>query len=69
MPFPDRTSPAQHHVAGLAGSPAVHRAERWWLAASSGAVPADAQLARALDRHAADLAAADRAVADAMDPA
>ncbi|MFC6067041.1 hypothetical protein [Streptomyces ochraceiscleroticus] len=47
----------------LAGTAAVYRGGRWWLDAHSGAVPSDDALTRALDRHAADLAAANRAVA------
>ncbi|MGW7516416.1 hypothetical protein ACWGJ2_12565 [Streptomyces sp. NPDC054796] len=47
----------------LADTPAIRWDGRWWLTAPSGAVPADAALTRALERHVADLAAADRVVA------
>lgn len=67
MPSPDQPVSEPHRAEGLAGTPAVHQADRWWLVASSGPAAADTSLAHALDRHAADLAAADRAVADAME--
>ncbi|WP_326692345.1 MULTISPECIES: hypothetical protein [unclassified Streptomyces] len=48
----------------LADTPAVRRNERWWLVTPSGAVPADEpSLARELDLLAADMDAANRAVA------
>ncbi|MGW1611671.1 hypothetical protein ACWCQZ_20010 [Streptomyces sp. NPDC002285] len=48
----------------LAGTPAVRRDGRWWLITPAGAMPAsDPGLTGELDRFAADMAAADRAVA------
>ncbi|WP_019546662.1 hypothetical protein [Streptomyces sulphureus] len=48
----------------LADTPAVCRDGRWWLVAPSGAIPADEPaLDRELDSLAADLGAANRAVA------
>lgn len=48
----------------LAGTPAVRRDGRWWLVTPAGAMPAsDPRLTVELDRFAADMAAADRAVA------
>ncbi|RSN18715.1 hypothetical protein DMH25_00160 [Streptomyces sp. WAC 01325] len=48
----------------LAGTPAVRRDGRWWLVTPAGAMPAsDPGLTSELDRLAADMAAADRAVA------
>lgn len=48
----------------LADASAVRRDGRWWLVAPSGAVPADAPvMAGDLDALAADMAAANRAVA------
>lgn len=58
------SSPLPPYVSNrLAGTAAVYRGGRWWLDARSGAVPSDDALSRALDRHAADLDAANRAVA------
>ncbi|POX43058.1 hypothetical protein C3486_02230 [Streptomyces sp. Ru73] len=56
-------SPSPYASHRLADTAAVYRGGRWWLDARSGAVPADAELTQALHRHAADLAAANRAVA------
>ncbi|WP_078942533.1 hypothetical protein [Streptomyces viridochromogenes] len=48
----------------LAGTPAVRRDGRWWLVTPAGAMPAsNAGLTSELDCFAADMAAADRAVA------
>ncbi|MEU6375890.1 hypothetical protein [Streptomyces sp. NPDC046909] len=48
----------------LADTPAVRRDGRWWLVTPAGAMPAsDPRLTSELDRFAADMAAADRAVA------
>lgn len=48
----------------LADTPAVCRDGHWWLVSPSGSLPAmDPAFASQLDRFAADLAAADRAVA------
>lgn len=63
MSSPNRPTSAPPRTGHLASGPAVRREGRWWLVASSGAVPADAALAHVLDHHAADLAAANRAVA------
>ncbi|MFG3255283.1 hypothetical protein [Streptomyces sp. NPDC048172] len=51
----------------LADVPVVRGPGGWWLVAASGAVAADPALDRMLDRHAVDLAAANRAV-DAVEP-
>ncbi|MFI1953165.1 hypothetical protein ACH437_15160 [Streptomyces xinghaiensis] len=49
----------------LAGTPAVRRGGHWWLVASTGSLLAsDPAFTDELDRLAADLAAADRAVAE-----
>ncbi|POX43542.1 hypothetical protein C3486_00215 [Streptomyces sp. Ru73] len=58
MPSPSLSSPDR-----LAGTPAVRERGCWWLIAPTGAVPADTALAHDLDRHGADLAAANHAVA------
>ncbi|MDT3395328.1 hypothetical protein RKE29_01465 [Streptomyces sp. B1866] len=51
----------------LAGAPVVRRDARWWLVAASGSLPVnDPAFSGVLDRFAADLAAADRCVADAL---
>lgn len=48
----------------LAGTPAVRRDGHWWLVSPAGSLPAsDPAFTRELDRFAADLAAADCAVA------
>ncbi|MFG3363539.1 hypothetical protein ACGF0K_01000 [Streptomyces sp. NPDC048156] len=48
----------------LAGTPAVRRDGRWWLITPTGTLPtSDPAFIGELDRFAADLAAADRAVA------
>lgn len=48
----------------LAGTPAVRRDGHWWLVSSSGSLPAsDPAFTSQLDGFAADLHAADRAVA------
>jgi hypothetical protein len=48
----------------LAGTPAVRRDGHWWLVSPTGSLPAsDPAFATELDRFAADLAAADDAVA------
>ncbi|MFG3253311.1 hypothetical protein [Streptomyces sp. NPDC048172] len=46
----------------LADVPVVRGSGGWWLIAASGAVAADPVFDHVLDRHAVDLAAADRAV-------
>ncbi|MGW2702376.1 hypothetical protein [Streptomyces sp. NPDC001340] len=49
----------------LAGTPAVRRDGRWWLVAPTGTMPASDPICTGeLDRFAADMAAADRAVAN-----
>ena len=49
----------------LAGAPVVRRGADWWLVSASGSVLAsDPVFTDGLDRFAADLAAADRAVAE-----
>jgi hypothetical protein len=51
-------------VERLAGTPAVRRDGHWWLVSPTGSLPAsDPTFTSELDRFAADLAAADRAVA------
>ena len=52
-----------NNPAGLAGSPAVRRASRWYLTAEAGAVAADDALVTVLNRYAAALGRADQAVA------
>ncbi|MCI3270614.1 hypothetical protein [Streptomyces cylindrosporus] len=48
----------------LAGTPAVRRGSAWWLVTPTGAMSAsDPLFTSELDRFAADMAAADRAVA------
>ncbi|KUN95424.1 hypothetical protein AQJ67_35795 [Streptomyces caeruleatus] len=48
----------------LADTPAVRREGHWWLVTPAGAMPAsEPRLTSELDRFAADMAAADRAVA------
>ncbi|KMS74387.1 hypothetical protein ACM01_13905 [Streptomyces viridochromogenes] len=48
----------------LATTPAVCRGGRWWLVTPTGTMPtSDPAFTRELDRFAADIAAADRAVA------
>ncbi|MBK6016654.1 hypothetical protein [Streptomyces sp. MBT53] len=48
----------------LAGTPAVRRGGAWWLVTPTGTMPAsDPVCTGELDRFAADMAAADRAVA------
>lgn len=48
----------------LAGTPAIRRDGYWWLVTPTGTMPAsDPDLTGELDRFAADLAAADHAVA------
>lgn len=48
----------------LAGTPAVRRGGEWWLVTPAGSMPAsDPVLTSELDHFAADMAAADRAVA------
>ncbi|MGY5058723.1 hypothetical protein ACWDFR_32480 [Streptomyces sp. 900105755] len=52
-----------HPSERLAGTPAVRRDGRWWLVTPAGAMPtSDPGLTGELDRFAADMAAADRAV-------
>ncbi|SFG26746.1 hypothetical protein [Streptomyces mirabilis] len=55
----------------LAGTSAVRRYGHWWLVSPTGSLPAsDPAFTRELDRFVADLAAADRAVAQLRaDPA
>ncbi|MGH4028721.1 hypothetical protein ACQB60_07270 [Actinomycetota bacterium Odt1-20B] len=49
----------------LAGTPAVRRGAHWWLVSPSGALLAsDPAVTGELNRFAADMAAADRAVAE-----
>ena len=48
---------------GLAGSPAVRHAGRWYLITDAGRFPAPTDVTAELDRYAAALAAADQAVA------
>ncbi|MER5521575.1 hypothetical protein [Streptomyces sp. NPDC002763] len=49
----------------LADTPAVHHDGRWWLVAPTGTMPAsDPAFTGELDGFAADMAAADRAVAN-----
>ncbi|MFF8990864.1 hypothetical protein ACF09H_13135 [Streptomyces sp. NPDC014983] len=51
----------------LAGTPAVRRGGHWWLVASTGSLLAsDPAFTSELDRFAADLAAADQAVAEVV---
>ncbi|CDR10536.1 hypothetical protein [Streptomyces iranensis] len=51
----------------LADTPAVRRGERWWLTAPGGTIPADdPALTHELDLLAADMDAANRAVAQLM---
>jgi hypothetical protein len=51
----------------LAGTPAVRRGGHWWLVAPTGSLLAsDPAFTCKLDQFAADLAAADRAVAEAL---
>lgn len=53
----------------LAGSPVVRRGGQWWLVAGSGSVLAtDPTFTGELDRFAAAMAAADRAIADLRSP-
>lgn len=52
-----------NNPAGLAGSPAVRHAGRWYLTADAGTVPADGALATVLNRYAAALGRANQAVA------
>lgn len=48
----------------LAGTPAIRRDGHWWLVSPTGSLPAsDPAFTSELDRFAADLAAADRVVA------
>ncbi|MFF7262209.1 hypothetical protein ACFZCL_18250 [Streptomyces sp. NPDC008159] len=51
----------------LAGTPAVRRGGHWWLVASTGSLLAsDPAFTGELDQFAADLAAADQAVAEVV---
>jgi hypothetical protein len=51
----------------LAGTPAVRRGGHWWLIAPTGSLLAsDPAFTDELDQSAADLAAADRAVAEVL---
>ncbi|MGY1435405.1 hypothetical protein [Streptomyces reniochalinae] len=64
MTCPEPTWASIRSSEQLADTPAVRRGERWWLVAPSGATPADEPaLTRELDSLAADMNAANRAVA------
>ncbi|MGW2331587.1 hypothetical protein ACWC5C_38370 [Streptomyces sp. NPDC001700] len=63
MTCPEPSRATAHCSEGLADSPAIRHSERWWLVAPSGTVPADPALAEELGSLAADMDAANRAVA------
>ncbi|WUF49448.1 hypothetical protein OHA73_35630 [Streptomyces sp. NBC_00483] len=64
MSHPTPSGESHRRSAGLAGTPAVRHGTHWWLVGSSGAIHAsDPNFTGELDCLAADLAAADQAVA------
>ncbi|GFE25704.1 hypothetical protein [Streptomyces nigrescens] len=63
MPYPAPSWASLSHSERLADAPVVRRVGRWWLVSPSGTMLAS-DLTGELDRFAADIAAANRAVAD-----
>lgn len=62
---PPRTNLGFHPPDRAASTPAVHHDGHWWLVTPTGTVPAsDPAFTGELDRFAADMAAADRAIAN-----